>query len=632
MIAVAAVLALLMFFAFSDGNSDFLKALFTKFSNEDLRDRLEDVGWRGYVITTVLAMLQVLCTFLPAEPIQMLAGFTFGFPVGLLCCMAGVLVGNTLIFMLQKTFGDRMRSFFVKKLNLDMEKIARSGKSALIIFILYFLPAIPYGMICFLAAGLGMSYRRYLFVTVLGALPSVCIGVGLGHVAVSLSWPLALGLLALFIVFALLLLRKKDVFFTKINDYAEKHKFVNKNKVRDVNGPLLSLVYYLARFYCFLCGIRIQTTNNVGVPEKPSVILCNHGSFIDFVYAEALLRKFKPNFVVARLYFYNTKLAPLLRTLGAFPKSMFATDVESVKNCLTVLREKNHLTMMPEARLSTVGRFEDIQESTYSFLQKCGVSIYSLKISGDYFADPKWGRGFRRGALVEARLDRLYSAEEVKTISLEELKEGIENRLFYDEFQWLETHPEVHYRSPRMAEGLENVLNLCPLCHGKHTLTTKKNKIFCSHCGELTSLDDRYRFTGNFQFETFGQWYDWQKEVLEREIFEDEDYALSSSVELRLPGTGKGLTRHGGVGTCTLNREGLTYCGTKDGKEVELHFPLRQIYRLLFGAGENFEIYNGSEILYFVPEEKRSAVDWYLASMILYDRAQSYAWKGESLS
>ena len=67
--------------------------------------------------------------------------------------------------------------------------------------------------------------------------------------------------------------------------------------------------------------------------------------------------------------------------------------------------------------------------------------------------------------------------------------------------------------------------------------------------------------------------------------------------------------------------EVLTYTGTKDGESVELHFSLQKIYRLLFGAGVNFEIYNGSEILFFVPEEKRAAVQWYMASMILHDTA-----------
>lgn len=403
----------------------------------------------------------------------------------------------------------------------------------------------------------------------------------------------------------------------------EKQKSSQKNKVRDVNGFVLAIVFTAIRIYLWLSGVRVKTVNKVGKPEKPSIILCNHGSFIDFVYAGTLLRQYKPNFIVARLYFYNRYLGWLLRTVGAFPKSMFATDLENAKNCLTVLREKNHLAMMPEARLSTVGRFEDIQESTYSFIKKAGVSVYTVKLSGDYFADPKWGKGLRWGAVVEAEMDILYTAEQLKALSLEEMKQGIEQRLYYDEFRWLEQRPKIRYRSRRMAEGLENILTTCPLCGEKYTITTEKDKVFCQKCGYLTSVDTRYGFTGDFRFANFAQWYDWQKSLLEKEIRENDAYALTSKVELRLPGTGKGMTRHGGSGVCTLSREGLVYTGTKDGAEVELRFSIARVYRLLFGAGENFEIYDGAEILYFVPEEKRSAVEWYMASMLLHDKGES---------
>ena len=104
-----------------------------------------------------------------------------------------------------------------------------------------------------------------------------------------------------------------------------------------------------------------------------------------------------------------------------------------------------------------------------------------------------------------------------------------------------------------------------------------------------------------------------------QEIAQDPAYALTSPVELRLPSRGKGLTRHSGQGTCTLSREGLTYQGTQDGQQVQLHYSMDRIYRLLFGAGQNFELYDGTKILFFVPQEKRSAVDWYSASIILRD-------------
>ena len=392
------------------------------------------------------------------------------------------------------------------------------------------------------------------------------------------------------------------------------------NKVQKANSFMLGVVYYGIRIYCFLCGVRVKTVNKVGKLQKPSIVLCNHGSFVDFIFLAPLLRKYKPNFIIARLYFYNKYLRWILKSIGGFPKSMFAMDMESTKNCLRVLKSNGVLAMMPEARLSTTGRFEDVQSNTYTFIKKSGVPVYTVKFGGDYFANPKWGKGFRRGAVVEAELDILYTAEQIKTISVEEIKKGVEARLYYNEFEWLEKHPKIRYQSRNIAEGLENILTTCPKCNRKHTLVTEKNKVFCEHCGYLTSVDKRYGFAEGFRFKNFAQWYDWQKDLLAKEILDNTDYVLSSKVELRLPSYGDGLTRHGGHGVCTLSREGLTYEGTKDGENVQLCFPIRQVYRLLFGAGENFETYDGEEIQYFVPEEKRSAVEWYMASMILYDK------------
>ena len=401
----------------------------------------------------------------------------------------------------------------------------------------------------------------------------------------------------------------------------EQKKNLSKTTVQKENGLLLNVLYPALRVYYFTRGIHIRPVNKCGkLPEKPAIVLCNHGSFLDFLYAETLLIKSRPHYITARLYFYHKYLGRLLRALGCFPKSMFALDTESTKNCLRVLRNGEILAMMPEARLSTVGRFEDIQPTTYSFLKKAQVPVYTIKLRGDYFSKPKWGKGLRRGAVVEAELDILFTAEQVSQLTVAEIQTAVEQRLNYDEFSWLESHPEIHYRSKRLAEGLENVLMLCPVCGKKHTLYTKGKDIFCSQCGKLTSLDDRYGFPEDFRFRNFAQWYDWQMDALNQQICNDPDYTLQSQVELRLPSEGKGLTRSAGTGSCTLSREGLRYVGTKDGEDVDVCFPLKQIYRLLFGAGENFEIYNGTEIWYFVPELKQSSVEWYMTSMILYDK------------
>ena len=609
-LGLVAFAGLLVLFLFSGNNWQLLKGVFL---GKLPQDALDALNWTDYLTVGFMAALQVICTFLPAEPVQVLAGISFGFFGGLLCCMAGVFLGNTCIYLLQRFFGDRLRSYFIKKLHLDLEKIAKSGNLVFLIFILYFLPAIPYGMICFFAAGVGMKYRRFLAVTLLGALPSVCVGVGLGELAVASGWIASVCIFGGLLILLGILSLRRDALFARLNQYIEK------SSAPKTDGVLLGILYFVLIAYYRLCGVRIKAVNKIGKVEKPAIILCNHGSFIDFIFAAKLIRKFKPKFVAARLYFYDKRLGWLIRKIGGFPKSMFALDTESTKNCIRVLRNGDVLGMMPEARLSTTGRFEDIQERTFSFIKKAGVAVYTVKFGGDYFADPKWGRGFRRGAVVEAELDILFTAGQVQSLTTAEIKAGILQRLSYNEFAWLGERPHLHYRSKRMAEGLENILTHCPLCGEKHTIATQKDRIFCKNCGYLTSLDDRYQFTGDFRFKDLTQWYDWQKDLFRAEIAKNEDFALTASVELRLPSSGRGLTRFSGQGVCTLSRTGLTYRGTKDGADVELHFPIRSIYRLLFGAGQNFEIYNGTEILFFVPEDKRSCVDWYIVSMLLYD-------------
>lgn len=618
--AVAAIL--LIAFMVSGDNYIIFKSLFThELSDEELRDRLMEFGVRGYFTVAMLAMLQVVCTFVSAEPVQVLAGLTFGFGVGSACCIVGVMLGNSIIYLLYKTYGNKIREYFVNNLRFDIDVASRSKRMVLIIFLLYFLPSIPYGMICFFASSVGMRYRRYITVTVLGSIPSIFMGVALGHITLMSDWRITVGVFVVLCILLALMTWKRHFLFAKLNELAKNTEYSSKTIVTESKKMWVYPLYRLVALYFRMQGIKLKTKNKLcGEMESPSIVLCNHGSFIDFYYAESLMLNKLPSFIVARLYFYDKRLGYLLRKVGAFPKSMFQADLESTKNCLRVLKSGRVLAMMPEARLSTVGRFEDIQDRTYSFLKKSDVPVYTIKINGDYLADPKWGKGFRRGALVEAELDILFSQEELRSLSLEEIERKTVERLRYNEMEWLETKPELHYRSKRMAEGLENILSRCPKCNSKYTITTEGKAVFCEKCGHLTDIDDRYKFTNDFTFGSFVEWYDWQYELLKSEIFENESFALKTSVELRLPSKdGGAMTRYAGNGVCKLDRTGLKYVGTRDGNDWEIAFPLEKIYRVLFGAGQNFEVYNDSEILFFVPRELRMAVDWYMASIILHD-------------
>ena len=195
--------------------------------------------------------------------------------------------------------------------------------------------------------------------------------------------------------------------------------------------------------------------------------------------------------------------------------------------------------------------------------------------------------------------------------------------LAYDEFAWLAEHPEISYRRKTLAEGLENILYLCPKCQKIGTMTAKGHDLRCEACGMEASIDDRYAFVDSKPFENFAEWYDYQMAKTAEQLAADPEFSITSKVELRHSSKdGKEMTRHAGEGVCTLDRTGLTYRGTRDGEEVEKHFPLATIYRILFGAGVDFEIYEGKEIWFFVPENKRTAVLWYVVSGLLKEESE----------
>lgn len=612
---IAIFIGLLIFLFYGD-NFNVLKEIFnTNATKEQIQDSIAKLGIRAYIVVFILSMLQVVLTFVPAEPLHVIAGISFGLWKGMAVCLAGIMVGNTIVYILYKLFGTKLTDYFAANVDFDFDAVKVSNKLALIVIILYCLPAIPYGIICFFAATMGIKYPKYILITGIGSIPSLVLDVGLGHITMSTSWAVSIIVFIVILILLILMYKYKAQIFKKVNEFVKRSQEKAKNKVGDYNPFVFKTLGSL-----ILAGaktkVKVKLKNNVGKLDKPCIVLCNHGSFYDFVYSGKILFKEKPHYIVARLYFGNKKLAWILNKTGAFPKSLLAADLETTKNCLKVVADKGVLVMMPEARLSTAGKFEDIQEATYKFLQKMNVAVYTIKINGSYLAKPKWGDKIRKGALVEAELNPLFNAGEIAEMSVEDIKQKTEQALTYDEWSWLESHPEVTYKHKTLAVGLENILCVCPKCGKKHTLKTEKNQVMCTECDMVAQLDNRYQFSG-VDFKTIADWYEYQTNEIRKEV-KKKDYELSSEVELRhFSKDGKTQTYHAGQGKCILNKDGLTYIGTDDGVEVEKTFSLDSIHRLLFGAGENFEIYEGKEIYYFVPTDKRSCVEWYIVSALL---------------
>ena len=84
-----------------------------------------------------------------------------------------------------------------------------------------------------------------------------------------------------------------------------KEPYSSKTRVELYPARRLKLPFAVAKLVMWCKGVRVVYTDlTEGSLETPAVVLCNHGSFPDFVYAGSILRRYAPNFIVARLYFY----------------------------------------------------------------------------------------------------------------------------------------------------------------------------------------------------------------------------------------------------------------------------------------------------------------------------------------
>lgn len=613
----------LLFLLFSGGNEQLIHDIIAGEPASKILEDVQSLGWRGGVVFGVLSMVQVVMTFFPAEPVQVLAGLSYGLWIGILICTAGVIVGNTIVYILCKVYGDRLKDYFQKNIEVDFDVLRKSKRVTLLIFILYILPAIPYGLICFFTSSLNFKYPKYIVVTLLGSIPSIVVGVALGHITAN-NWIVSVVIFLLIVVALILLGIYRKQVFAKFNEYAKKHfDYSSKTEVQEPNERFSARIFRKLKSWLNK-RIKLDVKRNVEQIDHPAIVLCNHGSFIDFAYLAMLLSGDKPHVVATRQYFYEKRLGNLLKKLGCIPKSLFTTDVESVKNCLHVLKNDGVLVVFPEARLCTAGEFEDIQPGTMGFLRKMGAeaSIYVLKFSGDYLALPKWARKgnkrfIRRGSTVEAEFSLLYAKGASVNVPADEFEKTVNDALAYNDFEWLQRHPELHYPQGNLAEGLDNVLYRCPECGSEFSLTAQGNTLSCAHCGSSFTMDDRYSFTSG-KFENLQQWYHWQLEELRKQIEAEANWQLSDDVSLFHSSVGGANQLHeAGKGRCVFDRNGLTYTGTDGGNEIVKTFPISQLHRILFGAGADFEVYEGEEIWYFTPEDKRTCVKWFMSSVIL---------------
>lgn len=364
--------------------------------------------------------------------------------------------------------------------------------------------------------------------------------------------------------------------------------------------------------------------NEIKGVKGPFVVIANHQCAYDFVSLISLI--WRPmSFVISNSFFNSLPITGFMQKMGVIPKQQFQTSVSDMKNMKAVIDAGEPLVIYPAGLMCEDGLSTPTPAATYKFLKWLGVDVYVARISGTYFAMPKWGKGFRPGRTY---LDvyKLMSAAELAEMSIETIRERTDSALQFDAYREQETL-QVKYAGSSI-DGLEKVLYVCPHCGAEHTMQVRDSKvIFCRACG-YEQVSDCYGFFHNEKGIGPEIRYvsDWSKRIyadLERQVEEGSICGLTAQTKIHMIDYHKHKFVEVGHGTVELRSKHFTITGQIHGEPVALNISAEGLPTLPFSPGKYLEIQDGKTIYRCVLENGDLVMKFINLVKIFYARSHA---------
>ena len=603
--------------------------------DDELADFLNEKGIMGTFLIILLEAIQMVVVFIPAEFVQISAGVSYPIWYAILICMAGVVLGASIIYFLVNVLKYEGRAS--KKANNQLGAIERTQKkkrnAQILMYILFIMPAIPFGAICYYGSNKKVPFHKYIFTCATGVIPSIATSWVMGNVGknVYINNPKNVVWVVLIVVFLAFLLLFTLGFILKKIFFSE-----------DVGKYTPNALYSVFRV---ISNILVRTTRRVVYNRDrcdeivgPCVILVNHQSNLDVGLIVNFLKDYELT-VVANNHYARTLWGRLAKkNLKFIYKKLFYADLDAVKNIIGAIKQDRYLLLFPEGRLTTDGDYMDSINDTAKLLKKLNAQLVFINIQGNYFIRPKWSIKKRRGQ-TSVFIRDIINPDKLETMTVDEIRVAMDTNLKVDDYQYIKDN-NLHYKSKDMTLGLDGILYKCPHCEKEFKLSTYKNHIKCNACGYEVMLTNKYEFKYEMSFsklnrdkkdiKTIIDWNNFQKEALKKELDNIDDYKFSCDVNvIRYDNRIKYLDIKG-EGLFTIDKEGYTFEGflmaieesekilarlnnkkpkNRVRKYYKFTIPFDRIEGIPFSSIDNeFELYYNGKLYYLYPSIKVSGL------------------------
>ena len=338
----------------------------------------------------------------------------------------------------------------------------------------------------------------------------------------------------------------------------------------------------------------------------PWLVLMNHSSFLDFEILSRILYP-KPYHIVATSDGFVGK-EWLMRGLGCIPTQKFVRDVTlltDIRQALQVNRES--VVLYPEASYSFDGTTTPLPRRLGRLFKLMGVPVVMITTYGSFTRDPLYNNLQKRKVNVSARVECLFTPEETRSMSDEELDGRLDKAFALDYFTWQKENG-VRTPEPFRADGLNRILYKCPACGSEGSMRGEGILLKCGTCGKTYRMEEDGSMladSGTTEYQHIPDWYAWERECVKIAV-SDGSYSMDLKVRIGMMVDFKAIYMVGN-GTLRHDLNGFVL----DGCEGKLHFeqgPLAcySVYSDYFWyeIGDVVCIGNKDVLYYCFPEQK----------------------------
>lgn len=193
--------------------------LIDKDNQDNLINKIRNKGINGWFIFLLIQILQVVISFIPGEPVEVIGGVIYGAFGGLLTCMLGCLIGSMIVYFLSLKIGKSFIKLFLKEKDFNEVKFLKNEKRVEeLVFIFYFIPGTPKDIITYLAPYTKIKPLKFFIISTFARIPSIITSTWAGSSISKNNWGLTIGVfLGTFLIALLGLFIRQKIFNKKEN-------------------------------------------------------------------------------------------------------------------------------------------------------------------------------------------------------------------------------------------------------------------------------------------------------------------------------------------------------------------------------------------------------------------------------